>query len=180
MATFFLSSCQKDEINPLTNISTDELSENQENYEKVQLFFNDEDFANKTEEELIEYIQNLSSEEVMNSKNDYLVAEYLTSNNLFNSVISEENAASLSKMDLSNFIDDETINEIYGKFYTEEALNLREDCLYKQIITYYSCTKIGYYREYVRYDHFLGRPIYVTRSYTYQGVCSRSQFVKCN
>jgi len=124
LVSVFLSSCEKDEINPLDEIN-EEITSAQDSYEKVSLFFNNEDLANKSEEEIAEYIKNLNSEAIMNSKNDYLIAEYLTDLELFDTVISEENKEPLSKRDLSNYIDQQATNELQSKFYEEIQISLR-------------------------------------------------------
>ena len=181
MVTVFLSSCEKNEINPLNKIEADEVNENQENYKELNLFFNEADFANKTEAEIIEYIKNLSSEEIMNRKNDYLVAEYLTSIDLFDSVVSKENSESLSRMDLSGYVGEDEINEIHTKFYDEEQLNLRGDCVAAVLVVFYKCTKSYTDRVFVGYDYsyFPKRPKYIYVKKYYQGLCKRYVKASC-
>lgn len=182
MVTVFLSSCNKDEINPLNKIEAEEVNENQEDYKELNLFFNEADFANKTDAEIIEYIKNLSSEEIMNRKNDYLVAEYLTSIDLFDSVVSEEeNIALLSKMDLSDYVDNQEINDIYTKYYSEEDLNFRGDCVAAVLVIFYECTKSYTDRIFVGYDYsyFPKRPRYTYVKKYYQGLCKRYVKASC-
>jgi len=142
--TVLLTSCEKGNINPLTKISTEQLTANQEHYEKVNLFLNDANFVNKTEADINEFIRNLSPKDIVTSKNDYMVAEYLESVDLLDKVISDNQTVPLSKMDLSSYIDELTLEELNSEFSTEEELSLREDCWYsyKQITIRYLCKPI--------------------------------------
>lgn len=139
MLTVFLTSCEKDEIIPLDEPISEITSQDETSYEKVNLFFNDDEFTNKSEAEIIEYVENLNSEEIMNSKNDYLVAELLTSIDLFDTVISEANTDNLSKMDLSNYVNEQEMNEVYTKFYKEVELSSRGDCEVQWISVDFPC-----------------------------------------
>jgi len=115
-ASVFLTSCEQDELDTLGVNPLSELQHPQ-NTEPMSLFFNDLEFINKTEDEVIEFVKSLSPEELARSKNDYIVAEYLTANDLFDEVVSNEDTKYLSELDLSKYINKSEIDEINSHFY---------------------------------------------------------------
>lgn len=165
MLVIFLASCNKNEMASLAQNDVDKVTSNQENYGKLHLFFNDAELTNLSEAEMIEYIENLSSTEIMNLKNDYLVAEYLTDINLISTVLSERHTEPLSKVDLSNYVNKQDAKELYAKFYKEEALELRENCWYKEIVIKYICDPSCF----LKYSPYPCNPF-----------CYKSIWVKCN
>lgn len=164
IATVFLNSCTKDDIKLANQETFENTGQNEGNYDYVNLFINNVDFSGKTESEITEYFKNLSSVEILNLKNDYLIAEYLIDRDLFHKILLENQTVFLSEIDLSNYVDEFELNKLNTQISTGE-LGLREDCLYKKITISYICDPSCF----LKYTPFPCNPI-----------CKKTIWVKCN